>query len=216
MIDRMPRTPPPTLLKLPLATWRAFRTAALLALVSLLAGLPDSVNAAAAAQPLTAITQNGYLERAEQYRQAGNHSREQLELTNALHAWPDSTALRHAYALHLVRRKNLTGALLQTTHSLSINRDQPATANLHLLLLEGLGRAAESAGWVNEHLRLNKSPPPLELWSNAWLERWQAVLQLGRKHAAATNHTQALAQIESALNGPTAKPDIRSPKASGN
>ncbi len=175
----------------------------LLILFTLLLGLPAAVNSQSA-QPLdlTQATQQNYLDRAIRYRRAGDVRSEQLELSKALHIWPDSQELRYNYALHLVRRKNLPEALRQTSHTLALNPDQPVTAKLHLQLLSKLNRHTEGARWIGNLLLTNRAQPPLKLWSAQWLERWTPVLQLGQQHAKIARDRHSLNLIEHALKGP--------------
>lgn len=151
---------------------------------------------------LTHGTEHSYIERAQAYRRAGDTRREQFELTRALRIWPESAALRYAYALHLVRRKNLDEALVHTTHTLAQNRDQPTAANLHLRLLAQLGQHGKSAAWVGQLLVDARAQPPLVPWSAAWLERWRSVLQLGRTHAELGDDSNTQALIDYALHWP--------------
>lgn len=173
-----------------------------LVLATLLWGVSVSLFASAdgEAPDLTLATQQSYLAAADNFRRAGNTRQEQLSLTKALHIWPNSEALRYQYALHLVRRKNLSQAIVQTTYTLGRNPNQPTTANLHLLLLGKQHRQGEGAQWVRDLLRFNQGRPPLELWSAEWLGRFRPVLQLGRTHAEIARDMQTLTLIDTALD----------------
>lgn len=152
-----------------------------------------------------------YLERAQEFRQAGDLRREQFELTKSLRSWPNSSKLRYAYALHLVRRKNLSAALIHTTHSLGHNQEQPVMANLHLRILDELGRPADSVAWLGRLLTLKRALPPLQPWSTEWVQRWQQVLQMGRKHADKTSNTGTRALIDEALRWATPAESVTQP-----
>jgi len=174
-----------------------------LLLISLLCWAPGAVASQHSNTPgLSQASEQDYLERAMEYRKAGDTRREQLELSKALHIWPDSLELRYNYALHLVRRKNYATALLHTSHSLTLNPNQPATANLHLQLLGKLNRPAEGAMWVRNLLLSSQAEPPLQLWSPQWLERWTPLLQVGRQHATIARDRRTLKLIEYALQEP--------------
>jgi len=127
----------------------------------------------------------GYINLTELYRRQGDNRREQLIYTQGLKALPDSAVLRYSYALHLVRRKNSSSALEQTTYALSKEPKSQSNAYLHLLLLDNLGMTQKGVLWLRNNLEHHT-------------ESIQ-VLQIGAKQAQKLGDTESLTAFASAL-----------------
>jgi len=137
-----------------------------------------------------AIDQDAYFEPSyinltELFRRKGDKRREQLLYTRALRALPNSAVLRYSYALHLVRRKNPTQALVQTTQALKFEPASRSNAYLHLLLLDNVGRTEQGVTWLRNNLKHHRQSP--------------RVLQIGVKHAQKLQDSASLNMFVSAL-----------------
>ncbi len=127
----------------------------------------------------------GYINLTELYRREGDIRREQLLYTRGLNALPNSSVLRYSYALYLVRRKNPSGALAQTTFALSNDPTGQRTAYLHLLLLDSLGETEKAVLWLRNNLKHHTQS--------------MQVLQIGAKHAQKLGDNESLEVFASAL-----------------
>ncbi len=89
-----------------------------------------------------------YINLADIYRQQQRGGEAAALYAQALAAVPDDASLRYSYALHLVRTKQMAGALVQSKRAVDLAVGDAQMATLYVLVLDGLGRTREGLLWL--------------------------------------------------------------------
>lgn len=89
-----------------------------------------------------------YINLADIYRQQQRGVEAASLYAQALAAVPDDASLRYSYALHLVRAKQMAGALVQSKKAVDLAVGDVQMATLYVLVLDGLGRTREGLLWL--------------------------------------------------------------------